>query len=148
MRNTSKTEKRSVGDLGEELASRFLMKQGLRIIERNYLKKWGEIDIISQKGSIIHFIEVKTVRSVVNVSYETNSILTSTDAKALADEQETYRPEDNVHIQKLKRLSRAIQTYLLDRKVSPETDWQIDVVTVRLDTETKKAKIEILENVF
>ena len=42
------TEKRKTGNLGEDLACRFLMKHGFNIIERNYLKKCGEIDIIAQ----------------------------------------------------------------------------------------------------
>ena len=41
----SKTQKQKIGDIGEELASRFLVKQGFRVIERNYRKTFGEIDI-------------------------------------------------------------------------------------------------------
>ena len=55
------TEKRKTGNLGEDLACRFLMKHEFNISERNYLKKCGEIDIIADKGSKIHFIEVKSV---------------------------------------------------------------------------------------
>ena len=58
------------------------------------------------------------------------------------------RPEENVHYQKLKRLSRVIQTYLLDKNVSYETEWQIDVVAVFLDLETKKAKFRFTENII
>ena len=40
--------KKQVGDLGEELASRFLSKKGYRMVGKNYLKKWGEIDLIAK----------------------------------------------------------------------------------------------------
>ena len=119
--------KKKVGALGENMACRFLVKQGFKVLDRNYNKKWGEIDIVAEKDKILRFIEVKTV-----VSYETCK----------------YRPEENVHYQKLKRLSRVIQTYLLDKNVSYETEWQIDVVAVFLDLETKKAKFRFTENII
>ncbi|OGI74371.1 hypothetical protein A2W50_00405 [Candidatus Nomurabacteria bacterium RIFCSPHIGHO2_02_40_30] len=119
--------KKKIGALGENMACRFLVKRGFRILDRNYSKKWGEIDIVAEKDKIFRFIEVKSI-----VSYETNR----------------YRPEENVHYQKLKRLSRVIQTYLLDKKVSYETEWQIDVLAVFLDLENKKAKFRFTENII
>ena len=119
--------KKKIGALGENMAFRFLVKRGFRILDRNYSKKWGEIDIVAEKDKIFRFIEVKSI-----VSYETNR----------------YRPEENVHYQKLKRLSRVIQTYLLDKKVSYETEWQIDVLAVFLDLENKKAKFRFTENII
>jgi len=37
-----------IGNLGEDIACRFLKKKGFKIVDRNYRKKWGEIDIIAQ----------------------------------------------------------------------------------------------------
>ena len=127
----ARTEKRFTGDVGEELASRFLAGHGYEIVERNYLKKWGEIDVIAKKGGILHFVEVKTVKS-----------------RDVSGETDGYRPEENVHPKKLERLSRAIETYLADKKVSPETNWQIDVITVLLDIDSKKARIGVIGNVI
>lgn len=56
----TKTKKRSIGDFGEELTSRYLEKNGYKILDRNYLKSFGEIDIIAIKDDIISFVEVKT----------------------------------------------------------------------------------------
>ena len=129
------TEKRKFGNLGEDIACRFLTKHGFIILERNYLKKCGEIDIIIKKGSLLHFIEVKSVSCEINreVSDETNNL--------------NYRPEDNIHIWKLKRISKTIQLYLLERNVSDETDWQFDVITVYIDRKRLVSKVRIIENV-
>ncbi len=123
----NRTEKRRVGDFGETQACMFLMKQGFDIVERNYLRKWGEIDIVARKGHRLHFIEVKTV-SHLPVSYETDA----------------YRPEDNIHPWKLRRLGRVIQTYLLSRS---EEDWQFDVAVVYFDAHLKKIEIRYLEDI-
>ena len=125
--NEDSKHKKKIGALGENTACRFLVKRNFKILDRNYNKKWGEIDIVAEKDKILRFIEVKTV-----VSYETCK----------------YRPEENVHYQKLKRLSRVIQTYLLDKKVPYETEWQIDVLAVFLDLGNKKAKFRWTENII
>ena len=52
------SKKRKIGDLGEYYASMFLVKHGFNIIKRNYLKKWGEIDIIARRAEFLIFIEV------------------------------------------------------------------------------------------
>ncbi len=49
-----------IGKLGEDMVSNFLKKQGCLIVRRNYHSKYGEIDIVAEKGEYIFFIEVKT----------------------------------------------------------------------------------------
>lgn len=49
--------------LGEDLACKYLVRKGYKIIERNFRKKYQEIDIIATNNSILVFIEVKTRRS-------------------------------------------------------------------------------------
>jgi len=51
------------GPYGEEIAASFLQAQGYAIIERNYRKRFGEIDIIAEDGEELVFIEVKTRKS-------------------------------------------------------------------------------------
>ena len=48
------------GILGEDLASNYLENIGYEIIERNFLCKQGEIDIIAKDKDEYVFIEVKT----------------------------------------------------------------------------------------
>jgi len=108
------------------------MKHGFEIVERNYWKKWGEIDIIAKKKGIVRFIEVKTVscKTLDSVTHETDA----------------YRPEDNLHPWKLKRLSRTIQTYLLE-KGNDDIEWQFDVIAIYLDMSNKKARVNFLEDI-
>lgn len=54
-----KTDKQKKGTLGEDAVCAELEKRGHRILERNYRKRVGEIDIISEVGGIIVFTEVK-----------------------------------------------------------------------------------------
>src|SRR4030067_2650176 len=53
-------EKKELGKKGEELALRFLKKKGFRIIEKNYVCKMGEMDIIAREKDTLVFVEVKT----------------------------------------------------------------------------------------
>ena len=51
---------RELGQSGESLAAVFLGEKKFDIIKRNFrYSKYGEIDIIAQKGSLIIFVEVK-----------------------------------------------------------------------------------------
>ena len=55
-----KTEKRQLGDLGEQASARFLKKQRYRILERNYVCGHNEVDIIAENAEYLVFVEVKT----------------------------------------------------------------------------------------
>jgi len=132
-----------VGEIGEEVACMFLVKRGFEITDRNYRKKWGELDIIAKKDGKLHFIEVKTVsrppayyaragENIANISRET---------------LEQDKPEERVHKWKQKRLARAIQTYLPEKHISRETSWQIDIIAVFLDLNNKDARIRFMENI-
>jgi putative endonuclease len=49
-----------LGDKGEEIAVAYLLKEGYRIIERNYHFGHKEVDIIARQGDEIVIVEVKT----------------------------------------------------------------------------------------
>ncbi len=51
------------GKAGERAAVKFLKKSGYKILEKNFRKTYGEIDIIAQQGENIAFVEVKTRKS-------------------------------------------------------------------------------------
>jgi len=170
---TSKTQK--IGELGEKIAEKFLKNKGFKIVDRNYTRKWGEIDIITKKGTKLHFIEVKTVSRITpNTTNSSNpgveppdSNINPAHTKTLTDRYGTesdkktdidnviretknndiYRAEDNMHPWKLKRMSRAIQTYLMSNNALEDIDWQVDLYVVKLDIINKKAVIEVVKDI-
>lgn len=123
-----RTKKRRVGDLGEDIACKYLTGKGFKVFTRNYLRPWGEIDIVAQKENNTHFVEVKSVSR-----------------ENFDQEEGGYRPEENMHVFKLRRLSRVVQTYIAENGVN---EWQIDLVTVLIDEKGKRAKVELFENVL
>ena len=48
------------GKKGEDFACKILLESGYTIIARNFSSRFGEVDIIAQKGDILAFVEVKT----------------------------------------------------------------------------------------
>jgi putative endonuclease len=112
--------KQRLGEFAEGLACRYLEGKGFHIIERNYTRRCGEIDIIAQRNDITHFIEVKCV------SREIRSL----------------RPEDHVDISKLRRLSKTIFTYMCEHDMGA---WQFDVMCLIVDQPARKARVYRLE---
>lgn len=122
---TSKSQK--TGQLGENIGCTYLIRQGFKILERNYTKKWGEIDIVAQKGLKTYFIEVKSVSC------------------------ENFMPEDQMHYEKRKRLMRIIRTYIQDyeNKTGFEIgEWQFDVMCIFLDHQRKIGHVRTLDDII
>jgi len=119
---TSKSQK--TGEIGEEEAVKSLMKQGFKIIERNYTRKWGEIDVVARKGDILHFIEVKSIT-----------------VRDMFSRENFYRPEDHMDAWKLKRLRRALQTYITDKNIHEDQKWQFDLACVYLRLKQTSSKV-------
>lgn len=51
--------KREVGNAGERIAAAFLERSGCKILERNFRRPTGEIDLIARDGKAVVFVEVK-----------------------------------------------------------------------------------------
>ena len=81
--------KKTIGDIGEDVACKYLKKLKYKIIERNFRTRTGEIDIIAKEKNTIVFVEVKT-RSNNNYGL----------------------PIESVNIKKQKHLASAIKYYL------------------------------------
>jgi putative endonuclease len=53
---------RASGDLGEDIATRYLARRGYEVVERNYRTRRGEIDLVARLGDTLVFVEVKLRR--------------------------------------------------------------------------------------
>ena len=131
---SDKKNTNEIGDLGEKIAQQYLVKNDFKILETNYWRKWGELDIVAKKGDMVHFIEVKTV------SHETKSAL------EYAVSCETWRPEELVHRFKLHQISKALQTWVFENKY--KGDFQIDVIAVRIVPHETFSTIKYIENII
>ena len=125
---------RKTGNMGEDIGCTFLKNKGFMIIGRNYLKKWGELDIIAEKDKILHFFEVKSV--------------TRNPFSMRNNKTNPHRPEDNVHGLKAKRLRRIIETYLEETKRGLAAEFQFHVLCVYMDMETRRAKVKWMKNLI
>jgi len=118
------TEKQNIGKLGEDIAVKYLEKHGYEILERNYHKPWGEIDIVAQQSDELVFVEVKAQ----NQEFE-------------------WRSEENITRHKKHQLSRIVTTYLKSNKIPEDQNWRVDVLAITLDFKTKNAQIEHIQNI-
>ncbi|MEI8338071.1 MAG: YraN family protein [bacterium] len=120
-----------IGQLGEDITVKFLIEKGFKVSGRNYLKKQGEIDIIAIKAGIHHFIEVKAVsREIIN-----NKPIKG----------DFVEPEENMHMNKIRRLRNSIEIYLQSNNVPRET-FIFDLCVVYVDERRKKACVKFLED--
>lgn len=115
-----------VGALGEDIGCRFLVKRGYSIIERNYRKKYGEIDIVARKSGTVSFVEVKSVFRKF-------------------DSLDAFHPEENVHHEKLRRLSRVIQVYISEHNMENNL-WKFGVLCVFIDSVSHEARVRYFED--
>jgi len=118
-------EKQNIGKLGEDIAAKYLEKHGFKILERNYRKPWGEIDIVAENNRELIFFEVKTQKNYLE-----------------------WNPEENVNTHKKHQLSRIIMTYLKERRFPESQDWRIDILAIKLNMETKNAEIKHIKNII
>ncbi len=108
--------KSEIGNLGEDIACELLTKKGYKIIQRNFRRPWGELDIVAKDPTdTLVFIEVKTMR-------QNNS--------AIAE----LKPEDNLTVAKLKKLQRTAQMFVgqFPKYVNENSGWRIDLLTITL----------------
>ncbi len=106
------------GNLGETLASEFLQKKGLKLLEKNYHCKLGEIDLIFRDCDMLVFVEVKLRQS------------------------EAFGPAAlAVNPHKRKKIIRVAQYYLLEKKLNPSRlSIRFDVVGITKSSEEWKCE--------
>ena len=100
-------ERHITGKEGEDIATKFLERSGYKILDRNFITKQGEIDIIAKDKAEYVFIEVKTRK---NTKYG--------------------RPIDAIDKNKIKHIRKAISYYLYINKLENKFI-RIDVIEVK-----------------
>jgi putative endonuclease len=55
---------KSLGNKGEAIALRYLIKKNYQILDKNYRTRYGEIDIIAKHGDYVVLVEVKTKTTI------------------------------------------------------------------------------------
>ncbi len=123
------THKSEIGKYGEDLACEYLVKHSFKIIERNFWKPWGELDIIAMApDKTLVFVEVKTMRQNA----------------AIAE----LNPEDNLTAAKLKKLQRTASLYANEHLelINDQKGWRIDLIAISL-ADNGKPLIKHLENI-
>ncbi len=115
--------KQSTGAIGEKLASKFLKKQGYKIVEKNFRTSLGEIDIIALDRGTITFVEVKTRKSTT-FGY----------------------PQEAVSSKKQKKISQVASMYLNQKNLNSEKA-RFAVVAILLSPD-QTDKIELIKDAF
>mgnify|MGYP000886980356 FL=1 len=113
----------SLGDWGEKLAADYLIKHGWKILARNFHSRYGEIDIISCKGGIISFVEVKTRREHAMVS-----------------------PMEAITPQKQHKMIMTSETWLL--QYPSDLQPRFDAIGIEVEPNDMVGKIQYLEDAF
>lgn len=130
------TPRRRTGNLGEDVAVQYLEMKGFTVLVRNYLKPWGEIDIIAEKGNTVRFVEVKSVTREIE----------SDISRERSHDRARNEAEEHVHPAKLKKLARTAEIYM--NATHDNRDFQIDVVSVYLDISSRRARCALYEQVL
>ncbi|MBZ9572919.1 YraN family protein [Patescibacteria group bacterium] len=114
---------KQLGNLGENIAEKYLRKKRYKILAKNFKTKWGEIDLVGRKKKIITFFEVKTIKS-----------------------RDGFSPEDQIGRKKKRQLLKMAQIYFSTNKIPPETPHQINILAIEITPDFKKAKVRHFKN--
>jgi len=120
-----KSKQKSIGNIGERIARKFLQDNGFDIVAQNlWLNRLGEIDFVAKKSGLFHFIEVKTIKQCSE-----------------------FKPEDHFTQSKRHKLSRLISLYLNSNKL--DCDYQLDLIAIELlhTTTSRSVKLRFYQNV-
>lgn len=145
------TSKSEIGKIGEDLAYEYLINKGYKILERNYWRKWGELDIIAKDpANTLVFVEVKTLRQTqCEQSFDQaqdkcgNSAIHGEQCRTIAE----LKPEDNLTAAKLKKLQRTAQLFTGKHSelVNDIKGWRIDLLAIEVRGD--KTSVKHYENI-
>ncbi len=96
------------GTSAEEQARQWLTAQGYSILDYNWRRPWGELDVVAEKDSVIHFVEVK----------------------ASLHQRQGFEPYVRAGTTKMQKVQRTARTWLAQHRPDHDTEWQMDVISV------------------
>lgn len=121
--NNNSMSNTDIGNKGENLACKFLQKNGYKILERNYRIRGGEIDIVAKDGETLVFIEVKTRYS-----------------------HDYGLPKESMTLWKIKALLKTARFYV--QKINwGWKEYRLDFVGVDFAQNPEKSEIELIKNI-
>lgn len=112
------------GFLGENLAARYLQRKGFKILDKNFLSRIGEIDLIASRKDLLVFCEVKTRLN-----------------------KEFGEPFEAVTTYKQERLRRLAECYLQKNQYC-FGEVRFDVISILLADGGTRAQIDHIKNAF
>lgn len=112
------TIQQSVGEWGEDVAAKHLESMGYRIVERNWHRVGGELDIVAEVDGQLVFVEVKTRSSA-----------------------DFGTPEEAITPRKQAHLRRAAWSYL-EQTGQLDASWRIDVVAIERSAAGKVGRLD------
>ncbi len=110
------------GKSGEDLAARYLKKNGYQVLCRNYRSPFGEIDIIARDADTLVFVEVKSRRTA---SYG--------------------HPKYAITYAKQEKISKTALYYL---KINGQSNSKARFDVVTITAANQKTSVEIIKNAF
>jgi len=115
-------DKQATGKAGQQAAEKYLQTKGYQILNRNFQRRGGELDIIARDGEYVVFVEVKA-RNNLNYGY----------------------PREAISHTKQKRIIKTALIYLAYHKMT-NSDVRFDVVEVLL--QNGQVYVSHIENAF
>lgn len=116
-----------LGKKGEDFAAQYLARHGYRILERNFKKRYGELDIVAlhktSRYNVLVFVEVKT-----RIGHEFG------------------KPEESVTPRKLAEVVQTAQYY---KMLHPELpiSMRVDVIGIEFDWDETLVYFNHIQNV-
>jgi putative endonuclease len=117
-----KGARKRLGNAGEEIAARELVRRGYVVRERNWRCPEGELDLVAEQGETLVFVEVRTRRG-----------------------DRFGTPEESITLAKRAHLVAAAQAYLEAHSMQ-DCDWRIDVVAIEMSAQGQLLRVDVIEN--
>ncbi len=112
-----------IGKQAEKKACRYLQRQGLKLLTKNYHSRFGEIDLIMQDNDTLIFIEVRCRQDNAQVS-----------------------AAESVNFSKIQKIHKTAEHYLIQFEQVPVC--RFDVIAMTYNKKNSDYTIDWIKNAF